>query len=66
VKRQTYTAKGRLRTSPMPFLYGKEWASVKSIVQSLVLNNQYLAGIDASLKDLVELEKQKLGIQSLK
>lgn len=54
--KQTYTAKGRLRTSPMPYFYGKEWALLKRIDTSL-------AEISTSLKDLVQIEKEKLEAQ---
>lgn len=57
--KQTFTDKGRLRTCPMPNLYGKEWTALKSVVQSL-------AGIDASLKDLVEIERQKFEVENIK
>ena len=55
--KQAYTKGGRQKTCPMPYLYGKEWTAVVSIRNSL---NE----INATLKDIYELEKQKLELKN--
>jgi hypothetical protein len=69
--RPTFTDKGRLKTCSMLMLLGKEWTAIKSGVHSLSgIDNSLreniipiLNGIDTSLKDLVEIEKQKLELK---
>ena len=57
VQKPTFTPKGRLKIVSMLFLWGKEWGAINSIKQSL-------DGINNSLKDLVEMQREKLELSN--
>lgn len=51
-QKQTFTKQGRQRVASMPVLWAKEWGAVKRFLE-------LLESIDTSLKDLVEVEREK-------
>lgn len=61
----SFTPKGRLKTCPYIQLYGKEWKALKEIRDSLSEMLVVQTSMAQSLKDLAELEREKLHIQRI-